>query len=57
MPQTICYLKTSYFLAYSYSKKKIEVKLDLSNVAAKYRLKNEILDTSQFAKMRRFRSL
>ena len=55
MPQTICYLKTSYFLAYSYSKKKIEVKLDLSNVAAKYRLKNEILDTSQFAKMRRFR--
>ena len=41
----------SYFPPYSYSKNKIEVKLDLSNYAIKFDLKNaKGVDTSQFDK-------
>ena len=41
----------SYFPIYSHSKDKIEVKLDLSNYAAKADLKNVTgVDTSQSAK-------
>ena len=41
----------SYFPPYTYSKNKIEVELDLSNLAIKSELKNTTgVDISQFAK-------
>ena len=53
-----CYIKMSYFPIYSHSKDKIEVRLDLSNYAAKSDLKNVTgVDTSQSAEKDDFANL